>query len=229
MAMLIGKAASQERRLLTHLVAKNLVNPTLVATEVTLTGFVSDEQLRAAEALREGAEHIWVTLQVSVTCVDGDPAQLVGGTGEFGFDLLSGEWAQELERVDAGSYLEILVPLTKDKDHATAVRRLRKARELVRDNHLEEALGETRKVIEAIRAADGTLDIARQARPKPPRDRDQRERWAFLAEDLFSLLSGAAHDDPGTTEHFVWSRKDVLALVAATAGLLNRLSERGGQ
>ncbi|MCK2238237.1 MULTISPECIES: hypothetical protein [unclassified Crossiella] len=222
-AMLIGKNSSRDRRLLTHLTAAHLTNPSQVATELTLTGFVSHEQLRVAESLREGAEHIWVTLQMSVTCVDGDPAQLVGGTGELGFDLPGGEWAQELERVDVGSYVEILVPLTSDNEHATAVRRLRKARELIRDNHLEEALGETRKAVEAIRAADGTPDTVRQARSKSPRDRDQRERWAFLVEDIFSLLSGAAHDDPGTTEHFVWTREDVLALVTATAGLLNRL------
>ncbi|WP_208720294.1 hypothetical protein [Amycolatopsis circi] len=222
-AMLIGKNSSRDRRLLTHLTAAHLTNPSHVATELTLTGFVSHEQLRVAESLREGAEHIWVTLQISATCVDGDPAQLVGGTGELGFDLPSGEWAQELEGVDVGSYVEILVPLTSDNEHATAVRRLRKARELIRDNHLEEALGETRKAVEAIRAADGTPATVRQARSKSPRDRDQRERWAFLVEDIFSLLSGAAHDDPGTTEHFVWTREDVLALVTATAGLLNRL------
>jgi hypothetical protein len=120
------------------------------------------------------------------------------------FDLPSGKWARELERVDAGSYIEILVSLTSDNKHATAVRRLRKARELIRHNHLEEALGEARKAVEAIRAEDGTSDTVRQARSKTPRDRDQRERWAFLVEDIFSLLSGAAHDDPGTTEHFVW-------------------------
>lgn len=221
--MLIGKNPSRDRRLLTHLTAPHLINPTQVATELILTGFVTDEQLRTAEALREGAEHIWVTLQVNVTCVDGDPAQLVGGTGELGFDLPSGEWAQELERVDAGSYVEILVPLTSDNEHANAVRRLRKARELLRDNHLEEALGETRKALEAIRAAECTPHTVQQARAKAPRDRDQRERWAFFVEDVFSLLSGAAHDDPGTTEHFVWSREDVLALVTTTAGLLNRL------
>jgi hypothetical protein len=227
-AMLISKNPSRERRLLTHLRAGHLTNPTQVATELSLTGLVSDEQLRVAEALRGGAEHIWVTLQVSVTCVDGDPPQLVSGSGELDFDLPSGEWAQELERVDTGSYIEILVPLTSDNEHATAVRRLRKARELIRDNHLEEALGEARKAVEAIRAAEGTLDAVRQARSKHPRDRDQRERWAFLVEDIFSLLSGAAHDDPGTTEHFVWTREDVLALFATTAGLLNRRSERGG-
>lgn len=228
-AMLIGTNPSRDRRLLTHLSAGHLTNPTQVATELTLTGFVTDEQLRVAEALREGADHLWVTLQVSATCVDGDPAQLAGGPGELGFDVPSGEWARELERVDAGSYLEILVPLTSDNEHATGVRRLRKARELIRHNHLEEALGEARKTVEAIRAAESTSDTVRQAGSKARRDRDQRERWAFLVEDVFSLLSGAAHDDPGTTEHFVWTREDVLALVTTTAGLLNRRAERAGQ
>lgn len=177
----------------------------------------------------EGAEHLWVTLQISMTCVDGDPAQLVGGMGELGFDLPSGEWAQELERVDAGSYIEILVPLNSDNEHATGVRRLRQARELIRHNQVEDALGEARKAVEAVRAAESTSDTVRQAGSKARRDRDQRERWAFLVEDVFSLLSGAAHDDPDTTEYFVWTREDALALVTTTAGLLNRRSERAGQ
>ncbi|WP_433270669.1 hypothetical protein ACQPZF_10430 [Actinosynnema sp. CS-041913] len=61
-----------------------------------------------------------------------------------------------------------------------------------------QALGEARKAVETIRAAESTSDNS-----KARRDRDQCERWAFLVEDVFFLLSRAAHDDPGTTEHFV--------------------------
>jgi hypothetical protein len=56
-------------------------------------------------------------------------------------------------------------------------------------------------------------------------ERDQPERWALMVEDLFSLLSGASHDDPGTTEFFEWSRADAVALVAFASGLLGRLAE----
>jgi hypothetical protein len=227
-ALLVGTNPSRSRQLLTQLAVGHAINPGQVATDITLSGYVSDEQLRAAEQLR-GGQDLWATLQIFVICVDGDPVQLVGGTGELGFDLPSGEWGQELDKVDGGSYVEVLVPLPDNAELATAVRRIRKARTLVRDNHLEEALGETRKAIEAIRAAAGTLTIAQTARPKPSKERDQQERWAIMVEDVFGLLSGAAHDDPETTEHFDWSRADAVALIATTAGLLGRLVERERQ
>lgn len=224
-AMLVGKSPSRDRQLLTPLVAGHLVNPAQVATEFRFTGFISVEQLRAVEELRSGAESIWVTLQIGATCVDGDPATLVGGTGELTFALSAGEWLQELDRVDAATYVEILIPVTSNPEHANAARRLRNARTLIQNDCAEEALAEARKALEFVRKAEGTLNIAQQAKDKTPRDRDLRERWAYLVEDIFSLLSGAAHDDQGTTEHFKWTRADAVALVGSTAGLLGRLAD----
>jgi hypothetical protein len=189
-AMLVAQNPSRDRRLLTPLVAGHLVNPVQVATEFRLTGFISVEQLRVVEELRSGADSIWVVLQVSVTCVDGEPTTLVDGSGEFSFTLPAGEWSQELERVDAATYVEILVPLTNNAEHANAVRRLRNARTLIQDDRVEEALAEARKALEFVRKAGGTVQIVQQAKAKNPRDRDLRERWAYLVEDIFSLLSG---------------------------------------
>jgi len=194
-----------------------------VATEYRFTGFISVEQLRAVEELRSGAESIWVTLQVGATCVDGDPATLVGGTGELTFALSAGEWPQELDRVDAATYVEILIPVTSNPEHANAARRLRNARTLIQNDCAEEALAEARKALEFVRKAEGTLKIAQQAKDKTPRDRDLRERWAYLVEDIFSLLSGAAHDDQGTTEHFKWTRAVLSPWSVARPGYLDDL------
>ncbi len=224
--LLVEQSPSRARHLLAPLGTGHLVNPVHVATEFRLAGFVSVEQLRVVEELRSGADSISVVLQVSVACVDGEPTTLVGGSGEFSFMLSAGEWLQELERVDATTYVEILVPLTSNTEFANAVRRLRNARTLIRDDRVEEALAEARKALEFVRKAEGTLQIAQQAKGKSPHDRDLRERWASLVEDTFSLLSGAAHDDQGTTEHFQWTRADAVALVGSTAGLLGRLAER---
>lgn len=227
-AMMVGRNSHQGRQLLTLLTARHLVNPVQVATEFRLTGFISVEQLRVVEELRSGNGSIWIILEVSATCVDGsDPATLVSGSGELAFDLLSSEWLQELERVDAGTYIEILVPLTNNAEYANAVSRLRNARTLIQNDRAEEALAEARKALEIVRDGEDTQNIAQQARDKKPRDRDLRERWALLVEDIFSLLSGAAHDDQDTTEHFKWTRADAVALVGGTAGLLGRLAEQG--
>ncbi|WP_143271416.1 hypothetical protein [Amycolatopsis echigonensis] len=223
-AMLVGQNPSRDRHLLTQLAVGHMVNPAQVATEFRLTGFISVEQLRVVEELRLGADSIWVVLQVNVVGTDGEPTTLVGGNGELSFALSAGEWLQGLERVDAATYIEILVPLSSSAEHANAARRLRNARALIQDDRVEEALAETRKALEFVRKAGGTLQIVQQARSKSPRDRDLPERWAFLVEDTFSLLSGAAHDDQGTTEHFMWTRADAVALVGSTAGLLGRLA-----
>jgi hypothetical protein len=155
-AMLVGQNPNRDRRLLTPLAASHLINPVQVATEFRLTGFISVEQLRIVEELRSGADSIWVVLQVSVTCVDGEPPTLVGGTGELSFAIPAGEWLQGLERVDAATYVEILVPLTSNTEHANAVRRLRNARTLIQDDRVEEALAEARKALEFVRKAGGT-------------------------------------------------------------------------
>jgi len=46
-----------------------------------------------------------------------------------------------------------------------------------------------------------------------------------VIDDVFSLLSGAVHDDAGVTENFTWSRADAVALTAAVGGLLRRIAD----
>jgi hypothetical protein len=136
-----------------------------------------------------------------------------------------GEWAAALELADAGSYVELLVPLPTDEQNANAVRRLRKARDLMRDDNIEEALGETRKATEKIRAVYGTGKLAAAAAKNDARQHTKQERWAVYVESIFSLLSGAVHDDHGTTENFVWTRAEADALIVSVAGMLGRLAE----
>jgi hypothetical protein len=224
--MSIGRNASQQRHLLTSLTANTPVNPVQVSTDFRVTGFIGSEQLRVVEELRSGTDALWVFLDISAIYVSGDPAGLVGRSGSLDFPIMHSEWLTELERVDVGSYLEILVPLTANPEHANAVRRLRAARALLQEDRPEQVLSEVRKALEPIRRAEATQKIVQQAKNKAPRDRDQHERWAFFIEDTFSLLSGAAHDDAGTTEHFTWTHADAAALVTTVGGLLRRLAER---
>jgi hypothetical protein len=139
-AILVAQNPSRDRRLLTPLVGGHLANPVQVATEFRLTGLISVEQLHVVEELRSGADEIWIVLQVSFTCVDGEPATLVGGNGEFSFPLPAGEWLQELERVDTATYVEILVPLTRPVSPCVALLR-RATAEDGRDQVVQAVLG----------------------------------------------------------------------------------------
>jgi hypothetical protein len=158
-------------------------------------------------------------------CVDGEPGRLIEGWGIETFSIQSGEWAEALERVDAGSFVELLVPLPTNKQLANSVRRLRKARELMRSDKVEEALGEARKAVEKVRKTYGTGKLAAAAGKKDARQHTKEERWAIYVESVFSLLSGAVHDDEGTTEHFVWTRAEADTLIMSVAGMLARLAE----
>jgi hypothetical protein len=103
---------------------------------------------------------------------------------------------------------------------AGAVARLREARQLLLDDKYAPALGEARKALEPVRLS--TRTAFRSARAKTdPHQRNLDERFAMLTEEIFSLLSGAAHDDP-VTKDFEYTREDAVTLTAATAGLVKR-------
>ncbi|MGW5558592.1 hypothetical protein ACWER9_15380 [Micromonospora sp. NPDC003944] len=55
--------------------------------------------------------------------------------------------------------------------------------------------------------------------------RTQDQRRPAIYWDVKSMTN-AAHHDGGTTEGFSWSRTDAEALMAATAGLLMRYTQR---
>jgi hypothetical protein len=96
----------------------------------------------------------------------------------------------------------------------------------MREDNVEEALGETRKAVERVRSAYKTRNLAAAAAAKAdPRQHTKEERWALYVESTFSLLSGAVHDDEGTTENFTWTRAEADGLIVSAAGLLGRLAE----
>ncbi|WP_328919652.1 hypothetical protein OG911_02265 [Streptomyces sp. NBC_00208] len=74
-----------------------------------------------------------------------------------------------------------------------------------------------------MRNACNTKAVFNGAVNKKAEERTQEERWAVLTQSAYALFSGAPHDDEGTSEHFAWTRADVVAAVATAAGLLARL------
>jgi hypothetical protein len=195
------------------------------SNEPTRTERRFDTVEEAAEALEK--------LPKGVTAIVPRPL-LRTRTGEIRFDINAGEWGAQMESIQAGAFLELLVPLSGGEAYEIAVGRLRKARELLRDNRIDEALGQARQALDPVRDwynTTKTVNAARKrerdtqaAEERSPQRRTFDERWAFMVEDLFSTLSGALHDDE-ITKTFTYSRAYGQMLVTSVAGMLHRLAE----
>ncbi|MFI7430712.1 hypothetical protein ACIBPB_27330 [Micromonospora sp. NPDC049836] len=224
--------SGQDQKLLGALEVEQPVSPQVRSSQLELVGFVSDEQLRVIEELRRG-DDVHLYANVTVTSVVGDPPILHVKSGGGRFHIGVGEWLKQLEQVDAGTFIEVLVPMVGGADFAIATEELRKARTLLRQNNIEAALLGARKALEPIRKAERTAAIQRKTlereRANPERLVEEKrtlpERFAFIVEDLARALSGAMHKDP-VTKTFEYTRGDAVMLVAATAGVLVRVAEQ---
>jgi hypothetical protein len=213
----------QGRRMLCRVRARYHVAPTARGAEVQLIGQIGDEQLRTVEEMRAGGQ-LWLCLAVEASGVLADPPRPVVWLGELNIPVSSGEWAEQVERVDAGALVEVLVPLPHGADLAGAVERLREARRLLRDNEIDAALGAARKALEPVLEAARDGGVSKGAAAKPARERDLPERFAVMVEATHSVLCGAAHDDD-VTAVFRYTRSEAQALIATAAGLVKRLAE----
>ncbi|MEU7981443.1 hypothetical protein AB0B63_23310 [Micromonospora sp. NPDC049081] len=139
-------------------------------------------------------------------------------TRKLGFGINAGEWTAQLMNVQAGAFVELLVPLARGADYTDAVKALREALELLRQGSIE-----ARKAVEQVRAANETQRLFNAGKTKSPREQTYDERWAFMVEDLFSTMSAAGHKGE-VTKDFEFTREDGEMLIVATAGMLKRLS-----
>jgi len=219
-ALHVGRSPQQVRRLVTRLDTDSLVAPGLRGFEISFAGFVSDQQLRLINELREGKE-LWFILVLDVTAVEGEPPELVASRGELSFAVSPGEWGSEMDRVDSVAFIELLIPMPEGAEDASQVRLLREAQQLIRDNKVDAGLVRARKALEPMIADIRDSGIVKTARDKTARDRTLDERFAILAEDTIAVLHGAAHEDPVTAD-FHYTRADATLLLATTAGLVSR-------
>jgi hypothetical protein len=215
-----SRVMHQYERMVCQLTAEHLVTPTANGAQLTLTGFISHEQLREIEDLRRG-EHLQLHLVLAAsTTINGTPRR---HRGDEHVDISSGEWATELDRVDAATFVEVLVPMPTVTEFVTATRRIREARELLRNNDVDAAMGAARLALEAVRNELGTLKTADGA-PAKGRDRTQEQRNAVLIEAAFGVLSGAMHDDD-LTKTFRYTRTQAATMIALAAGVVRDTSE----
>ncbi|MGW9030955.1 hypothetical protein ACWGQ5_44260 [Streptomyces sp. NPDC055722] len=191
---------------------------------LTLETTVTDQQLRGLEKTRAGAD-LSLRAQLTLTALAYTKHWPVAQGQEI-IRIPHATWSNALVQLDAGAFVDVLIPITAVEARATAARRIREAKTAIRDRRYEHAVTLARAVLDAVREACNTQKVNARAMAKTKAaDRDQEERWAVLIQSAFSLFSGAPHDDAGTTENFTWTRADAVAAVATAAGLLARLED----
>ncbi|MEU1502187.1 hypothetical protein [Streptomyces sp. NPDC005732] len=190
---------------------------------LTLETTVTDRQLRGLEKARAGAD-LNLRAQLALTALAEAKHWPVAQSQEI-IRIPHATWSNALSQLDAGAFVDVLVPMTTVEVRATAARRIRQAKEAIRDGRYEHAVTLARQALDPVRKAFDTQRRHDQAMKKKAGERDQGERWAVLIQSAYALFSGAPHDDSGTTENFTWTRADAVAAVATAAGLLARTED----
>lgn len=192
--------------------------------QFTLETTVMDRQLRGLEKARAGAD-LSLRADLALTALAEAKHWPVAQDQEF-IRIPHATWSNALTQLDAGAFVDVLIPITTVEARATGARRIREAKAAIRDGRYEHAVALARAALDPVREACDTKKLHDRAVQKKAGERDQEERWAMLTQSAYALFSGAPHDDAGTTENFTWTRADAIAAVATAASLLARLEDR---
>lgn len=205
-------------------------------TTFDLSVAVTDEQLAGIEQAR-GQDDVALNLKVQVALLQPPPGVHATHAQDVQVRVRSSHWVTLLDQLGAQVALIVRVPspLTDPQLFGSpqgaaggetipsltqATRRLRQAREHLRDGRWDDCVGACRLVLDNISALRDVPSDARVGAVKP-RDRDLELRWAAAFHAVNSIASAAHHDDK-TTDDFVWSQPDAEAMLATTAALLRR-------
>ncbi|MGM0361728.1 hypothetical protein ACNFRX_17175 [Streptomyces griseoaurantiacus] len=191
--------------------------------QLVLETTVTDRQLRGLEKLRAGAD-LSLCAKLNLTALAETKHWPVAQDQEI-IRIPHATWSNALTQLDAGAFVDVLIPITTVEARATGARRIREAKTAIRDGRYEHAVSLARAALDPVREACDTKKVHDQAMQKKAGERDQEERWAVFTQSAYALFSGAPHDDAGTTENFTWTRADAVAAVTAAAGLLARLED----
>jgi hypothetical protein len=188
--------------------------------QAQLTCSLSDSQLRAVEQLRDGRDLPLRLHPDAVLLHPVDGLYPVVQAQEVAF-VPAEAWARQLEGLGAAVVMEVLVLLPLDgSELRRAVSRIREAKGHITDGKYEEAVIKARAALDYVRQV---VPSDSSAAGTKSRERTQEQRWNILSDNLYSLASGANHDDEVTAD-FKWNRDDAVMIVAAVAGLLGRLA-----
>lgn len=195
---------------------------------------ITDEQLLGLEVMR-GQGGIDFQLDLNATLSDRDESRLRWTATQARHMIMPPRWLELLDQVGAGATITIRVPspltdaapdgvgVAPDSPSASqAARRLREARRLLRDGNFEACVQTCRSVLDNLKDLAPPAS-ANELKSAAPASRTQGQRWSALFHDLYSLTSGANHDDE-VTRTFTWSRADAQAALAMAAALLARVA-----
>jgi hypothetical protein len=215
----------------------------IAQTSVILRGFpvgvdlaveVSDEKLAVLEQVRAGGS-LDVHMNLTVTLLDPGTAQhqpgVVPATDQVSIRVPAARWTEVMDQAGAGVAITLHVPSPLDEWTFTgreeyapsvtrAVRRLREARDALRDGQFEEAVSKCRLALEGIQGVQA-LPSEKEVDNVVRRLRTQDQRWAALNHDMTSLLSVPHHDDT-TTAAFTWGRAEAEVALVMTAAILRK-------
>jgi hypothetical protein len=174
-------------------------------------------QLAALEDLRAGRDF---EFQLSLIGTAGrGEAPGATGTTNIHCPITSETWAHALSSGQSHRHFVVLAPQHTDGQNSRLHRVdgfIATAQEAMRDGRHNDAVFAVRKGIEALR-------IRQLSGPSTPRDRTVDQRFAALAEAMFSLASASGHPEE-PNEDYVWTREDALAAIAVLVTLVRRES-----
>ena len=193
---------------------------------------ISDDQLLGLEVMR-GEGGIDFQLDITAVLSDRDNARSAWTATQMRHMVTAPRWIELLDQVGVGATITIRVssPFTdatpdgavvtpNSASASQAARRLREARRSLRDGNYERCVQTCRSVLDNLKDLAPPAPI-NELKVTPAASRNQAQRWSALFHDLYSLTSGANHDDE-VTRSFAWSRSDAQAALAMTAALLAR-------
>lgn len=194
---------------------------------------LSDAQLLAIEVAR-GQDGVEFMLDLTGSLLDIAPHRVPPATVQVRHRVAPARWLELLDQIGSTVAITVTVPsplsdaaarepgaLAEPASMLQATKRLREARIALRDGDFEGCVKSCRLVLDNLKALSPPVG-AEAVQRKPARNRTQEERWSALFYDLYSLTSGASHDDD-LTSTFAWTRADAQAALAAIAGLLARV------
>lgn len=189
---------------------------------------ISDDQLLGLESIRgQGAIHF--QLDATTTLFERDHQRPLLTATQIGHTMMPGRWLELLDQVGAGVAITVRVPspLTDgtvvapgSPSASLAARRLREARRALLESDYEGCVQTCRSALDNLKELAPPSSI-NELKAAAPQSRNQAQRWSALFHDLYSLGSGANHDDD-VTRNFAWTRVDAQAALAMTAALLAR-------